>query len=127
MLAFDGNTAPYLQYAYARISGVFEKGNIDRTQCSTPPRLDVEVERQLAVHLLRFQEVLEQVVADVKPHYLCSYLYELTVRFMRFYEQCPVLSESPEIRDGRLTLCSRTAETLETGMNALGIRALTRM
>lgn len=127
MLAFDGNTAPYLQYAYARISGVFEKGNIDRTQCSKPPRLDVEVERQLAVHLLRFQEVVEQVVADVKPHYLCSYLYELTVRFMRFYEQCPVLSESPQIRDGRLTLCSRTAETLETGMNALGIRALTRM
>lgn len=127
MLAFDGNTAPYLQYAYARISSVFEKGNIDRTQCSEPPRLDTEVERQLAVHLLRFQEVVEQVVADAKPHYLCSFLYELTVRFMRFYEQCPILSEEPSIRDGRLTLCSRTATTLETGLNALGIRVLARM
>ncbi len=127
MLAFDGNTAPYLQYAYARISSVFEKGNIDRTQCSEPPRLETEVERQLAVHLLRFQEVIEQVVADARPHYLCSFLYELTVRFMRFYEQCPILSEEPPIRDGRLTLCSRTAATLETGLKALGIRVLARM
>ena len=127
MLAFDGNTAPYLQYAYARISSVFEKGNIDSTQCSEPPLLDSEVERQLAVHLLRFQEVVEQVVKDAKPHYLCSYLYELTVRFMRFYEQCPILSEEPPIRNGRLTLCSRTATTLKTGLGALGIRVLARM
>ena len=127
MLAFDGNTAPYLQYAYARISGIFEKGNIDSAQCAEPPLLDTEVERQLAVHLLRFQEVVEQVVADAKPHYLCGFLYELTVRFMRFYEQCPILSEKPPIRDGRLTLCSRTAATLETGLDALGIRVLARM
>ena len=127
MLAFDGNTAPYLQYAYARISSIFEKGNIDMGQCSEPLRLDTEVERQLAVHLLRFQEVVEQVVADAKPHYLCSFLYELTVRFMRFYEHCPILSEEPQIRDGRLTLCSRTAATLKTGLDALGIRVLTRM
>ena len=127
MLAFEGNTAPYLQYAYARISGIFEKGNIDISQCSAPPRFDTEVERQLAVHLLRFQEVVEQVVADAKPHYLCSFLYELTVRFMRFYEQCPILSEEPKIRDGRLTLCSRTAATLKAGLGALGIRVLTRM
>lgn len=127
MLAFDGNTAPYLQYAYARISGIFEKGDIDIAQCNAPTRLDSEVERQLAVHLLRFQEVIEQVVADAKPHYLCSYLYDLTVRFMRFYEQCPILSEEASIRDGRLTLCRRTAETLETGLGALGIQVLDRM
>lgn len=127
MLAFEGNTAPYLQYAYARISGIFERGNLDINQCSEPPRLDTEFERQLAVHLLRFQEVVEQVVADAKPHYLCSFLYELTVRFMRFYEQCPILSEEPSIRDGRLTLCSRTAATLKAGLTALGIRVLNRM
>ena len=127
MLAFDGNTAPYLQYAYARIAGIFEKGNIDITQCTASPRLDLEVERQLAVYLLRFQEVVEQVVTDAKPHYLCSFLYELTVRFMRFYEQCPILSEEPSIKDGRLTLCRRTAETLNTGLGALGIKVLERM
>lgn len=127
MLAFDGNTAPYLQYAYARIASIFERGNVDRTQCTEPPQLDTEVERQLAVHLLRFQEVIEQVVADAKPHYLCSFLYELTVRFMRFYEQCPILSEESSIREGRLTLCHRTAATLNTGLDALGIRALARM
>ena len=127
MLAFDGNTAPYLQYAYARISGIFEKGDFDRAQCTEPPQLDSEVERQLAVYLLRFQEVVEQVVDDAKPHYLCSFLYELTVRFMRFYEQCPILSEEPSIRDGRLTLCNRTAEVLKTGLGALGIRVLERM
>ncbi len=127
MLAFDGNTAPYLQYAFARISSIFEKGNIDSSQCIEPPKLDMEVERQLAVHLLRFQEVVEHVAADAKPHYLCAYLYELTVRFMRFYEQCPILSEEGPIRDGRLTLCSRTAATLEMGLGALGIRVLARM
>lgn len=127
MLTFEGNTAPYLQYAYARIAGIFEKGDIDSAQCTAPPLLDSEVERQLAVYLLRFQEVVEQVVTDAKPHYLCSFLYELTVRFMRFYEQCPILNEEPPIRDGRLTLCRRTGETLKTGLDALGIKVLDRM
>ena len=127
MLAFDGNTAPYLQYAFARIAGIFEKAGIERDACHAAPQLSEEVEHQLAVQLLRFQEVIEQVVADAKPHYLCAYLYELTVRFMRFYEQCPILSEAEPTRAGRLTLCSRTAATLETGLGALGIRVLTQM
>lgn len=127
MLSFEGNTAPYLQYAYARICGIFEKGGIDSTQCDEPPQLADDAERQLAVHLLRFQEVVEQVAADAKPHYLCAYLYELTVRFMRFYEQCPILTESGATKAGRLTLCSRTADTLRVGLNALGIRVMATM
>ena len=127
MLAFDGNTAPYLQYAYARIAGIFEKGNIDRDECTTRPQLTTEIERQLAVQLLRFQEIVENVATDAKPHYLCSFLYELTVRFMRFYEECPILDEEASVRDGRLALCNRTATTLETGLGALGIRTLAHM
>ena len=127
MLAFDGNTAPYLQYAYARISGIFEKGEVNPTDCKVPPVLNTAVEHQLAVHLLRFQEVIEQVATDAKPHYLCAYLYELTVRFMRFYEQCPILSETGSTKDGRLTLCARTGATLKTGLATLGIRVLTTM
>ena len=126
-LSFDGNTAPYLQYAYARIWSIFEKGRVDINDCRTAPHLSTREEHQLAIHLLRFQEVVEQVIADAKPHYMCAYLYELTVRFMRFYENCPILTADDSIKSGRLTLCSRTAEALQTGLDALGIRVLTRM
>lgn len=127
MLAFDGNTAPYLQYAFARVSSLFERSGISQNECVYPIKLNSETERQLAVQLLRFQEVIEHVAADAKPHYLCAYLYELTVRFMRFYEQCPILSEADDVKLGRLTLCNRTAETLRTGLDALGIRVMKRM
>ena len=127
MLSFDGNTAPYLQYAFARVSSLFEKSGVKQSECEYPIELNTETERQLGVQLLRFQEVLEQVATDAKPHHLCAYLYELTVRFMRFYEQCPILSEADAVKLSRLALCNRMATTLQTGLDALGIRVLKRM
>ncbi|MCZ6618531.1 MAG: arginine--tRNA ligase [Gammaproteobacteria bacterium] len=127
MLAFEGNTAPYLQYAYTRVQSVFRRGNIDVDSLTgeiTPQEPD---ERTLAVKLLRFQEVLEQVAADAYPHYLCTYLYELASQFMRFYEACPVLSAPGETRVSRLLLCERVAETLKNGLGLLGIETVERM
>ena len=127
MLALDGNTAPYLLYAYARIHSVFTRGQIDPRECTGKPALTTDEEHDVALQLLRFQETLEQVIRDVKPHILCAYLYELTVRFMRFYESCPILKSEPEIKASRLALCARTAQTLQIGFRCLGIQSLTRM
>ena len=127
MLSFEGNTAPYLQYAYARIVAVFERVGIDLTTMAGQLAVGTEAEHVLAVQLLRFQETIDSVVEDAKPHYLCSYLYDLAVRFMRFYESCPILKAEDDVRTSRLMLCKRTAETLETGLDTLGIRVVTRM
>ena len=127
MLAFDGNTAPYLQYALARIHSIFRRGGIDMNECDADSSIQTPQEHQLAVQLLRFTEVINQVVLDVKPHLLCSYLYELTTRFMRFYEECPILNQPDSIESSRLAICRRTAETLNVGLNALGIPTLERM
>lgn len=127
MLSFDGNTAPYLQYAYARIQSVFRRGGID------PASLDGEVvigeptEHALAVLLLRLQETLEQVAEDGLPHMLCAYLYDLAAAFTRFYEACNVLNAEPAVKASRLRLCRRTAETLKTGLGLLGIETVERM
>ncbi|MCZ6853866.1 MAG: arginine--tRNA ligase [Gammaproteobacteria bacterium] len=127
MLAFEGNTAPYLQYAYTRVQSVFRRGNIDVNSITGKPEPIEPAERTLAVTLLRFQEVLEGVAADAYPHYLCSYLYELASQFMRFYEACPVLTAPEEIRAGRLQLCHRVADTLKDGLGLLGIETVERM
>lgn len=127
MLAFEGNTAPYLQYAYTRVQSVFRRGNIDVESLTGETAPSEPAERTLAVTLLRFQEVLEQVAADAYPHYLCTYLYELASQFMRFYEACPVLTAPGEVRDSRLHLCLRVAETLKNGLGLLGIETVERM
>ncbi len=127
MLAFEGNTAPYLQYAYTRVQSVFRRGNIDVESLTGETAPTEPAERTLAVTLLRFQEVLEQVAADAYPHYLCTYLYELASQFMRFYEACPVLTAPEEVRDSRLHLCLRVAETLKNGLGLLGIETVERM
>lgn len=127
MLALDGNTAPYLLYAYARINSVFTRGQVDPQESTVKPSLNTDEEHDVALQLLRFQETLEQVIRDVRPHILCAYLYELTVRFMRFYESCPILKSEPAIRSSRLALCARTAETLKVGFRCLGIQPLARM
>ena len=127
MLALDGNTAPYLLYAYARICGIFDRAQRELDEVNVLPKLDTTEERSLALQLLRFQETVDSVVRDAKPHYLCSYLYDLTVSFMRFYEKCPILSVEDDLKESRLTLCSRTAKTLQIGLNALGIRVLKLM
>jgi len=128
MLAFDGNTAPYLQYAYTRIMSLFEKGQVTAAQMRTGTALiEAPAERALALALARYQEVVEDVVSDALPHYLCGYLHELASRYMQFYEQCPVLTAEPQQRSSRLLLCRRVADTLQHGLGLLGIETVERM
>ena len=127
MLSFDGNTAPYLQYAFARIQSLFARAKIDPESYRENIVLDNPNERSLAIQLCRFQETLELVGREAMPHHLCAYLYELTSRFMRFYETCPVLDAPDKDRKSRLAVCAQTAKTLETGLNCLGIPTVPRM
>ena len=127
MLSFDGNTAPYLQYAFARIQSLFARAKIDAESYRENIVLDNPNERSLAIQLCRFQETLELVGREAMPHHLCAYLYELTSRFMRFYETCPVLDASEKDRKSRLAVCAQTAKTLDTGLNCLGIQSVPRM
>ena len=127
MLAFDGNTAPYLQYAYTRIVSLFRRGQIWAEQVDGTVTLQAPAERALALVLARFQETVDDVAHDALPHYLCGYLYELAGRYMQFYEQCPVLGAEPEIRTSRLLLCRRVAETMHLGLALLGIGTVERM
>ena len=126
MLAFDGNTAPYLQYAYARIQSVFEKGGLREADAlAGRAAITAPEEHALALRLARFQETVEQVAATAMPHHLCAYLHDLATTFTRFYERCPVLAS--DARESRLLLLGRTAATLRTGLGLLGIDTVARM
>ncbi|MDE0419657.1 MAG: arginine--tRNA ligase [Gammaproteobacteria bacterium] len=125
MMSFEGNTAPYLQYAYARIQSLFQRGRVEAGSLTGTPTIREPVEHALALQLVRFQETLEQVAATVMPHHLCTYLYDLAAAFMRFYETCPVLDS--DARDDRLLLCRHTADTLSRGLGLLGIETVERM
>ncbi len=127
MLSFEGNTAPYLQYAYARIKSLFRRGKVDPSTLSGQPELTTPHERQLALILARFQETLEMVASEAYPHYLCGYLYDLATRYMQFYEHCAVLNAEEDQKRSRLILCQRTADTLALGLELLGIETLERM
>jgi len=118
MLALDGNTAPYLQYAHARVRSIFRKAGDARPGAI---RLDSPFELSLAKHILRLGEVIDIVARELKPHHLCAYLYELATRFSGFFENCPVIQSDPPIRASRLSLCDLTARTLELGLDLLGI------
>ncbi len=127
MLSFEGNTAPYLQYAHARIRSIFAKaGEIDTSAAIS---LKEASEHQLALTLLRFSEALEIVEKDGTPNTLCNYLFELAGNFMTFYEACPILKDdvAAEDRNSRLQLAQLTANTLKTGLGLLGIEAPERM
>jgi len=129
MLALNGNTAPYLQYAYTRIRSIFRKADTEaiRQMPDAQFKLEKTEELVLAKHLLNFGIVLEAVVEEYRPNYLCNYLYELAVIFGRFYEQCPVLkSEGPERAD-RLALCELTCRVLRSGLELLGIETPEQM
>lgn len=129
MLSLDGNTAPYLQYAHARICSIFTRAEKDLHEyLEGRVNLQHGSERALALRLLRFEETLEQCLEERKPHYLCNYLYELTVHFMRFYESCPVLKAgTAESLESRLSLCAKTAQILRIGLENLGISLPVRM
>jgi arginyl-tRNA synthetase len=128
MLALNGNTAPYLQYAYARIRSIFRKGGVESSALiSSAPNLAAPDEVTLAKHLLNFGLVLEAVIEEYRPNYLCNYLYELSGHFARFYESCPVLKSEPAERASRLLLCDLTARVLKQGLEILGIEVLEQM
>jgi arginyl-tRNA synthetase len=131
MLAMNGNTATYMQYAHARIRGIFIKGRekIGGEQKSGGRIvLSHPAERALAVAALRLPEALELVLADYRPNQLTSCLFDLANRFSTFYEDCPVLkAESPELLQSRLALCELTAKVLRQGLALLGIEVVERM
>ncbi|WP_277977511.1 arginine--tRNA ligase [Pantoea endophytica] len=128
MLAFEGNTAPYMQYAYTRVLSVFRKAGIDADSLSGDIVLTEEREAQLATRLLQFEEVITQVARDGTPHVMCAYLYDLAGQFSGFYEHCPILSaEDESIRQSRLQLAALTAKTLKQGLDTLGIKTVERM
>jgi len=127
MLSLVGNTAPYLLYAYTRICSIFRK--LDGETILKPEffELTQAEELNLAKHLLRFGLVLEQVVEECRPNFLCNYLYELAGYYASFYENCPVLQTEGEIRTQRLALCDLTGKVLKTGLETLGLETTERM
>jgi len=127
MLSFEGNTAPYLQYAVTRIRSLFKRGDVAVEQLAGSPDLVDEAEIALGLQLARFQEIVDDVVAEATPHLLCGYLMDLAGRYMRFYERCPVLTADGPARTSRLILCKRVADTLEQGLALLGIETVERM
>lgn len=130
MLSFEGNTAPYLQYAYTRIQSIFKKaGKYDPNTIDFDITLVTEQERAVALKALQFEEVLEQVNRDVLPHVICSYLYELASLYMTYYEACPILKDgvSESNKNSRLQLNYVVAETLKTGLDLLGIEIMQQM
>ena len=129
MLALNGNTAPYLQYAYARIRSIFRKRDETQPTAAGEARIRLEAPQELALakHLLNFGLVLEAVGDEYRPNFLCNYLYELAGHFTAFYENCPVLKAEPEQRASRLMLCELTARVLRNGLELLGIQVLEQM
>ena len=129
MLAFEGNTAPYMQYAYTRVLSVFRKANLDESVLANAAVTITEArEAQLAARLLQFEETLTVVARDGTPHVMCAYLYDLAGLFSGFYEHCPILSaESETVRNSRLKLAQLTAKTLKLGLDTLGIETVERM
>ena len=126
MLALTGNTAPYLQYAYARIQSIFRKSESKNLKAEII--LAAPEELALAKHLLNFGLTLEAVADEFRPNYLCNYLYELASHFSRFFENCPVLkADDQAMRDSRLALCDLTARVLKQGLDALGIETVEQM
>jgi len=126
MLSFEGNTSLYLQYAYARIQSIFRKYG---KEIEGEIRLTDPLEVRLGLMLLRFEDVLNGAARESMPHYISSYLYDLTTLFMKFYEQNPILKEevSAELRESRLLLADLTARTIKQGLGLLGIKVLNRL
>ncbi|EFP0252176.1 arginine--tRNA ligase [Salmonella enterica] len=131
MLAFEGNTAPYMQYAYTRVLSVFRKADIDEQAlalASAPVIISEDREAQLAARLLQFEETLTVVAREGTPHVMCAYLYDVAGLFSGFYEHCPILSaENDAVRNSRLKLAQLTAKTLKLGLDTLGIETVERM
>lgn len=129
MLALQGNTAPYLLYAYVRVQGISRKGNIDLDKLESQPDiiLSEETELVLAKHLLQLDYIIKEVEKDLLPNRLCLYLFELSQKFNQFYDQCPILQAEEKVKLSRLILADLTAKTIKLGLSLLGISVLERM
>ena len=131
MMAMDGNTGTYMQYAYARNRSIFRKGDVDPVSLRHKPAaviLERPEERALALQLLRFEESLTFAAAEYKPSFVTAYLWDLAKTYSGFFQNCPVLkAETPELRQSRLLLCDLTARVIQRGLDLLGIRTVERM
>ena len=124
MLSFDGNTAPYLQYAHARICSIFRRAGVPRASVDASIlAISATEERALALTVLQFDSAVRDTIDKASPHRLCTYLYEVATAFTAFYENCPVLKSDEPVRSSRLVLCDATARVLQTGLGLLGIDA----
>ncbi|MCG3765752.1 arginine--tRNA ligase [Vibrio cincinnatiensis] len=128
MLAFEGNTAPYMQYAYTRVASIFAKAGVAMENLNGEIIVSEEKEKALIAKLLQFEEAVQAVAREGQPHIMCSYLFELAGQFSSFYEACPILVASEEsIKQSRLKLAALTAKTIKQGLDLLGIHTLERM
>ena len=129
MLSFEGNTAPYLQYAFTRVKSIFRKAGISLAELPVEITLAAPQEHALAVQLLQFEETINVVAREATPHIMCTYLYDVASAFMRFYEACPILREDtpPAVRNSRLALAALVSGTMEQGLALLGIETLEKM
>ncbi len=129
MLALQGNTAPYLLYAYVRVQGIARRGGIEFEKLRGDAKIILKDEQELVLgkHLLQLSQVLDMVAVELLPNRLCEYLYELSEKFNKFFENCPVLKSEEPLRTSRLLLCDVTARSLKLGLSLLGISVLERM
>ena len=129
MLSFEGNTAPYMQYAYTRIRSIFNRSQIALSEVEQAQlSITDEKERALAIKLLQFEEAVQVVGKDGTPHVLCAYLYELAGAFSSFYEHCPILNhDDQQVKLSRLKLALLTERTLKQGLDLLGIKTVEKM
>ncbi|WP_099611477.1 arginine--tRNA ligase [Vibrio fujianensis] len=128
MLAFEGNTAPYMQYAYTRVASIFAKAGVAMENLTGKIIVSEEKEKALIAKLLQFEEAVQAVAREGQPHIMCSYLFELAGQFSSFYEACPILvAHEKAIKQSRLKLAALTAKTIKQGLDLLGIETLERM
>ncbi len=127
MLTFEGNTAPYMQYAYTRVASIFNKAGLNPETLTGSIIIEDEKEKTLVTKLLQFEEAIQAVAREGQPHLMCTYLFELAGIFSSFYEACPVLNAKGQTKQSRLKLAALTARTIQQGLNLLGINTLERM
>ncbi|MCP3700071.1 MAG: arginine--tRNA ligase [Aliivibrio sp.] len=128
MLAFEGNTAPYMQYAYTRVASIFSKAGLSMDELTGDVKITDEKEKALVSKLMQFEEAVQAVASEGQPHLMCAYLFELAGQFSSFYEACPILNNEDEVvKQSRLKLAALTAKTIKQGLDLLGIETLERM
>ena len=127
MLAFEGNTAPYMQYAYTRVASIFNKAGIDPNTLTGKIIITEEKEQTLVSKLMQFEEAVQSVAREGQPHLMCTYLFELAGLFSSFYEACSILNADDDTKNSRLRLAALTAKTIQQGLSLLGIKTLERM